>query len=169
MYVTWTIPPSYSLSSPHTRSHPPLFAFQQRGVISWDLPSRVVYRPGETLRFTLTVQNPTTATQNYVLNARVFRGGQLVWAQDLLVDGQRIFSVPARSQVQMHGSFSSDSTDIVLMIALMDPQGTELSSVRAELVSAASAIDLTPLMGVLAIALVAGMVLSVSSAIRKEG
>lgn len=154
---------------PLSRSHSPHlpFAFQQRGVLSWDLPPRMVYRPGETIRFTLTVQNPTAAAQGYVLNGRVFKGGQLVWAQDLLVDGQRVFSVPPGSQVRMQGSFSSDSTDIVLMIALMDPLGTDLSSVRTELVSAAPALDLTPLMGVLAVALVAGMALSVSSAIRK--
>lgn len=150
-------------------SHPPPlpFAFQQRGVLSWDLPPRMVYRPGETIRFTLTVRNPTAAAQSYVLNGRVFKEGRLVWAQDLPVDGQRVFQVPPGSQVRMQGSFSSDSTDIVLMIALMDPLGADLSSVRTELVSAAPALDLTPLMGVLAVALVAGMALSVSSAIRK--
>jgi hypothetical protein len=152
---------------PVSHFHPLHFAFQQRGVLSWDLPPRVVYRPGETVRFTLTVQNPTAAAQSYVLNGRVFKGGQLVWAQDLLVDGQRVFSVPPESQIRMQGSFSSDSTDIVLMIALMDPLGTDLSSVRTELVSDVPVLDLAPLMGLLAMALMAGMALSVSSAVRK--
>jgi hypothetical protein len=129
MSVTLTVPLPYYL--------------RQSGILSSDLPSMVVYRPGETLRFTLTVRNPSEFVLNYVLNGRIFKRGWLVWARDLLVDGHSIFAVHPRSQIQMQGSFSSDSTDIVLMIVLMHPHGSELSSVRTDLVSVAPALDLS--------------------------
>ena len=105
------------------------------GKIFWNLPPQVSYTTGEKLPCAITVVNPTDAPQEYRLGARLSSDSVVVSEEDVPVNGEETFTLPAQGRLSLEGAFVTDRTSVILDLFLCDKDRNALDKVSTFLSS----------------------------------
>jgi len=106
------------------------------GDIFWDISPWMHYTPGKDIGCIIYVANPTTDLKEYTLVSSIYKDGVLLQHGTLQVYGYAWFPVEPEKFIRLHGSVSSDRTDVKLVVGLVERDTEqEVDSVSTLLVS----------------------------------
>ena len=141
---------------------------QATGSISWNLPATMSYTPGTPIPVRVEITNPTDIDRSYQLVEQVLQGSTLLQEDIVPIEGRDWFVIPAGYAATIDGAITIGATDVTYRLKLLEQSTVEtVGSVAVTLTGSGSsgtpgisfADIMGPMVGVMAMGLVAGMLL----------